>query len=188
MLSPTLERMDDITVKGVPKGVLKIIGHFAGSDHAYKQGGYYFTCEKHITVQLGQLGVPFFSSLWPTKVLNKYMIKRVTPCSIDVTYIHTVYIVEINDQRFKIIHNMNRPDRKLMVCRRQDMEQQHVINRMLMDTEELLFDNIWERSPSHIVFLLTMEEYAKAGLETSWIHNIILAGYAMNIFQGDEVF
>ena len=156
-----------------------MIGHFAGCDHQISKGEHYFTIENPTVVQLGQTGVPFFSKFWPTEVINKYLVKRVTPCSIDVSYVCTVYIVEIEGLRYQIVHDKNQTDGKLMVTRRKDLSLQPILKRVLSETEHIQYENIWERTTGHIVFLLNMDEYEKAGLATSWIHDIIIAGIAM---------
>ena len=182
-LSPALERVDDITVKEFPRSLLKIIGQYAGTDHCFTEGDYYYTKEPCQKIQLGQNGVPFFTRLLPVEIYNKYIINRCTPCSVDVTYVNTIYVAQTDEKRFKICHNKHCPRRKLMVCKRADFKYQCCIRNLIDVTEELDFENIWERTTTHVVFLLNEQQYQQAGLDMSWVHNFIVAGIALDIID-----
>ena len=190
-LSPILKHVDKVTDQDLPKSIVKMIGQYAGTDHCYTKGDTYYTCEPCEVTQIGQDGVPFFTREWPTHMYNTYVVNKCTPCTIDVSYMHTVYIVFINNTKFKIYHNKHLPSRKLAVCKRNDFGYQHLVKAIIQNTTELTYENMWERNNTHIIFLLNEQQYQKAGLSLSWVHNFIYAGMALDIIDGtifDPVF
>ena len=72
-----------------------------------------------------------------------------------------------------------------MVCRRNDFMEQQFIKNQIANTEEIAFDAIYERY-GQTVFLLNETEYEKAGLNMTWVNNVLLAGIALDLFDQIE--
>ena len=178
MISPTLNRIDNVTYQNLPKTVLQMIGRFAGTDHCFKPGDMYYTHEPLCRIKFSEIGVPFYTYCWKVKCINCYYVKRVTPCSLDLSYIKTIYIVEVNHMRIAFEHNKRLPDRKILVCRRNDFALQDVIKRTVHDTEVLSHHSIFCDDKNNVAISLHREQYVTAGLQHSWIHRLILYGLA----------
>ena len=184
MLSPALVRIDDYKL---PKTVLKIVGEFAGTDHTFRKGDHYFTVDTGTTyIQLGQIGVPFFTKFLVSESIHEWHVNRATPCSVDVTYVRTHHILDISGKRYNLQENEEIPNKKIMVCRRKDFTLQSELRQLVYQTEVVQWNSIYDRSSRHAVFILDEEQYEKVGLGHSWVHNIIMAGIAMDMLHVEQ--